>query len=804
MRTRHWPLVAGILLVGLAVYGGMRLIGHSPVGDEAAANAMADADTRSLVEQRPELLFDIQKLYAGNPDTAAELIRQHGHLAPSAFGALGQVGLDLLPLSDEMPNYVFYIESPVSREAAFGVGPIADYLQALAFKDPKKADTLFHVLTRLGTREAALLRHYPQALPILAVSPARAADVIERYGDAAVSLMLRFTPDSYPEIARLLSTDGARVFAVRDALMKAQTDNSIAISAGSANSATGARQDILENFIAMYFLQYGDISAWLERRVGLEQTTFFMAANLPYMDQVKSRDGEPALRAALLSLTGYARSSDADSRRVADIAMKLPGGLPLFVECSNVAAMRDQFFLNYAERGGAALITHYDRQLWPDLVKAAGEYGDSVMVPLATLIDLPKLHETLKKVANSAVGHTVIELLGAVSKAMVDDGGPTARTFRLVLRTLQQASDGNWNDIPDDYLSRQYSWIWDVLPGRDAFRLARLVLHGYSPTLFEAASGVWDAANVITFAYSAGGALVDCTKSVSAALGTQSWSALAQALGVVAKDAAGNVLARLVDAVSQPRNYIRLAVTAGYFAYDTFLTYAPMEIPMRARLLEINQKYLTTTMRGMLMDVIKDVGIQALILRPEFDHRGLQLSVPTPADPAALSRADRIALELARLDANVKNAFIQLLDESERRRNFMKMLGLAKEQLPGFGDDDNSGNPLGPGAPVRPKEYDPLDPNNEGEDMSGGPRESEPISSDAEPIAWAVNDNGERIALHSPRFRNVTAEAHVSPITGRRVDVPADVAGWEKMVHNDPSFIAFCLEQIANLATPRR
>ncbi|MGE0434669.1 MAG: hypothetical protein AB7S36_20610, partial [Planctomycetota bacterium] len=500
------------------------------------------------------------------------------------------------------------------------------------------------------------------------------------------------------------------------------------------------------------------------------------------------------LRAALLSLTGYARSNDHDSQLVADIAMKLPGGLPLFVECKGVAATRDRFFLNYAERGGAALITQYDRSLWPELVSAAGQYGDPVMVPLATLVEEKQLHSTLRKVQRGNTGHTIVELLTALAKAMHDDGGPGAKTLKLVMRTLQQATDNHWEDIPDDYLSRQYNWIWDVLPGRDAFRLARMVLHGYSPTLFEAANGAWDAVNVVTFTYTAGGSLIDCTRNVGAAFGAQSFGALAEALGVIGRDAAGNVLRRLVDAVSQPRNYIRLALTAGYFAYDTFLTYAPMEIPNRARLLEINQKYLTATVRGMLMDVIKDVGIQALIMRPEFDHRGLQLSVPgEPADLGALSKADRIALELAKLDVNVKNAFIQLLDESERRRSFMKLLGLGQEMLPGGG---NPFSPDGPGVPAKP-EYDPLDPDNQGEDMSGKPGD------ESEPIAWAVIDD-ERVALHAPRFRNVASEAHVSPITGRRIDVPSDVAAWEKMVHNDPAFVAFCLEQIANLATSRR
>lgn len=796
-------VIVGMLLVGAAVVFAIRSVPYEPTWDwsQHALPATAPAAAADLARLYPDDRTAIARLLDGKPNDAKWLLDLYGIRAPRAYAALGDVGLGLLKDADEMPNFLFYIESPFAAKAKPGLVSVADFLADLAKRDPKRADDLFYCFTRMGDRQAALVEKYPHALPILATTPATATRVIEKFGESAVDMMLRFTPDSYGEIARLLDNEGERVFRVRDLI------------ANSAAELASARQDVVDSFLALYFIDHGDISRWMEQRLGLEQAMFVLSNNLGYLHELRADRGTPAVRAALMAVMGYADSGSDLHRDIAEICFTVPGALPLFVETQHIAGVRDRFLANYARRGGVNLIAGgFDKDLWAELLKAIDADGETLLVPLAVLVENGALHKLLEMLNGRKIdGYGMLEALRAVMHAMNDDGGPTASSFRMVERTLAMMLNNHWADVPDDYLSREVLWVWDVLPGRDAFRLVRMMMNGYSPTLFEAGNGAWDAANVVAFVYSAGTAVVDCTRGVAQAMGEQSFSALARAIGIVAKNAVGHVFERLIQSISQPRNYIRLALVAGYFAYDTFLTYAPMEIPNRARLLEINQKYLTPSMRGMMIDVAKEVGLNAFVWRPEFDHKDWQFAVP-PADLNQLSEAQRIAFELARMDARIKQAFVDMLEATDRRRKFLKMLGLAQ----GFGGEEDkmddilppapNARPTDPNAPptAPPSSRPPTPPNfpDESEDMSR-PRGGDAWAWDgSEPVAYVVVD-GRRIPLTAPRFRNVMPGVRPSKITGRTVTIPRDAASWAEMVRHNPDFVAYCLENIVDLMNRR-
>ena len=235
----------------------------------------------------------------------------------------------------------------------------------------------------------------------------------------------------------------------------------------------------------------------------------------------------------------------------------------------------------------------------------------------------------------------------------------------MARRTLEMMTKDDFDDIPDDYIQRKVSWLWSVLPGRDAFRFIKLIVKGYTPTWGEAINGVADAASTIFFVYSAGSQIIDCTGAVIEAIGDESFGGLAKALGIIGKKTVGIVLQRFISALSNPKNYIRLALVGGYFAYDAFLRHTDMNIPNKAELLEINEKYLSPIVKRELAKLIYTVGNEVAfgnVNLSEFEKTG------------NFTKDQKIQIAVNKLKTGIHKALNKLLTMNEQRRRILRFV----------------------------------------------------------------------------------------------------------------------------------
>lgn len=644
-------------------------------------------------------------------------------------------------------------------------GTTGPFNKTLTYANEDAKKLLVKLYDRLDVAQKGVVEIYPSVLPAMLVAPTETTEAVNAQGNYAVSYIMRHTPDCYGEAAKVVRDNGTKMLEIKSILNKHTSDLHVDTA-------------ITDGFITYLMTKKLDITSWLERRFGLEQAIYLLSTNAAVLDAYETTLGQAGLNGVLYSLQGYAGSGMSKYRNIAEISCAVPGGLPLFFELQSNPTKRDEYIAKYGKTGGITVLSQFSKKLWEDLITSVEKYGESALVIMAVLSENPDFKSLLDKVKSSDVTHTISDVIHVLMGAMQADGLDAPRKM-MVERTMRQIQDGNWNDIPEDYLTKDTSLIWSLLPGKDAFHLVKLLMHGYSPTLIEMTSGAWDAMNLVKFVVSVGSGVVDCTSGVSSAMGDQSFTGLAKALGVVAQDALSGVLSRVMESLSEPRNYTRLAVSAGYFAYDAVLRYAPFEIPNRAELLELNQKFFAETAQGMLVDLLTELGATAL-WRPEFDHKDLVIPEPDMAELGKLDSAGKMVLELKRMDARVKNAVMELLSSQEQRKRLLKMLGM-------FNEPEEKKGEVGPQhLPQTPSQPKSEHKNWDEEDMSY-----------TEPIGYFVSADGKKRPMQLNSMRQIKNGEYTIRSTGKHIVV--DSANFESLVH-DPSFTIMCLDQIVEIA----
>lgn len=782
-------LAVGALLAGGLICGAVFSSSSTPADSQAtltAPHGLATAAVDALIASNPAEADRLTELRAGRAD-ADRLIETHGVDAGRAYALLAETGIDLL--NADLPDYDAYIAAPTFLLAKPGLAAIDAYLVELLEQDPSRVNDLFRLLASVPADSLALLREYPQALPALVVAPEQTRSLIARHGSRALDTLLRFTPDSYPAVAALLSARADSVFAVEDMV------------------AASAPERVMD-MLALYFFEFGKETTWLEKRIGPERTLFVLTSNLSELVALRARDGDVGVATTLQAVLDYAASPVSHHRVIAEACTSIPGTLPLFREGAGDPEARDWFIANYANVGGATLLTRcYEREHWTPLMRAVmGLKGDAGFLPLVCLAD-PRVAFDTELIADIAPderktldvrarfraaidqvlgegGTDKVQLLLQVMSAALSDGAKDNAqklNWGQAAEMLNRILDGKWDLVPDAYVDREVWWLWDILPGRDAWRLGRLMIEGYVPSWQEWVNGGWDAINVGIFVVKTATGVVDCTQAVQQAIGGASIDALGRALMVVGEHALRQTLTGMLEYLTEPAQLVKLAVCGAYFAFDAFLKYGPLEFPAKTNMIEVNDGTLTPFFRAQFYGLLRTAVLKGL-WRPEFDAQGETKPLELLNPAGELDGAGKIELAIANLDRTVAHNVLSLLEANDRRRRFVGMLGLAGEQfgdlLPfGNGDGENN-NRDGDGS--RPSSFN----------------ESEDILRQFAPTGRVVLDNGDVIALNPSLLRPIATERGPSPIVGRTVTFGRDgsVTG-----NGNARFLSYLVDHVLHL-----